>query len=205
MPPTSRRQLLQGSLALAGLGLLSGCGLVPLAPQGAAGSRRIGFLVPNGNPPQFEAFREGLRDLGYVEAQNVLIEYRDAEGDVERLPTLTAELVRVPVEVVVPGGVLGGVTDPRIGGEVLTSRLPAVAEPRAFAVAGGLLAHGPDLIALARRSASYVDKILQGAKPAELPIELPTVFEFIINLKSAQALGLTIPQSILQRATETIQ
>ena len=76
--------------------------------------------------------------------------------------------------VVVSGGVLGGGMNPRIGGEVLKSRLPAVAETRSFAVNGGLLAHGPNTIALARRAASYVDKILKGAKPADLPIELPT-------------------------------
>ena len=274
-----------------------------------------------------------MRDLGYVEEQNLLVEYRDAEGDQERLPAMAAELVGLPVEVIVAynvfaiiaasratsvipivatganvvgaglvaniarpegnitgvatntvetvgkwiellketvptisrlaavldrsgpaaqanleqvqraaqslqlqytaydlrdldqlsavlstaradgadglmlvsGGVLGGGGDPRIGGAVLKSRLPAVAEARPFAIAGGLLAHGSDTAALARRSASYVDKILKGARPADLPIELPTTFSVVVNLKTARELGITVPQSVLHRATEVVQ
>jgi putative ABC transport system substrate-binding protein len=328
-----RRRMLQGGLALTGLGLVSGCGLVSLPGQRPARPRRIGFLESGSNPLALEAFREGLRDLGYVEGQNFLIEFRDAELHPERLPALAAELVGLPVEilvvsnsiaagpasqatttipivvaggnvvsaglvtnmarpegnitgvttnsaeaigkwiellketvptisrlgamldltnpaaqtylqrvqgaaqslqlqitpydlrdldhlsaalsmvkangadglVVVSGGVLGGGLNPRIGGEVLKSRLPAIAEIRFFAVNGGLLAHGPNTIALARRSASYVDKILKGAKPADLPIELPTEFSIVVNVKAAQELGITVPQSVLQRATEIIQ
>ena len=87
----------------------------------------------------------------------------------------------------------------------IQQRLPGVFEFKEFAYAGGLLSYGPDLREMYRHAANYVDKILKGAKPADLPIEQPTKFELIINLKTAKALGLTIPQSILVRANEVIQ
>jgi putative ABC transport system substrate-binding protein len=85
------------------------------------------------------------------------------------------------------------------------ARLPAIYQSRDFVHAGGLMSYGPNIPDLYRRAATYVDKILKGAKPADLPIEQPTKFEFAINLKAAAALGLTIPQSILLRADEIIQ
>jgi len=85
------------------------------------------------------------------------------------------------------------------------NRLPAVYPWRDFVDAGGLMAYGPNLADLYRRAATYVDKILKGAKPADLPVEQPTRFEFVINLKTATALGLTIPQSVLGRADQVIQ
>jgi ABC-type uncharacterized transport system substrate-binding protein len=297
---------------------------------------RVGFL--GNSTAALEAnlvgpFREGLRELGYVEGRNVVIEYRWAEGKYERFPQLIAELVARKVEVIVTAGtpaalavqraaptlplVMVAVGDPvgtglveslaRPGGNStgLTSiapdlegkrlellrdvvpklsrvsfllnpdnafhtgsekqaraaatvlhfaaqfvgvrtesdfdrafdaiakhrpdalivfadriflhnrgrivdfatrnRIPAVYPYRELVEAGGLMAFGPNYAEMHRRAAAYVDKILKGAKPGDLPVEQPTKFELIINLKSAKALGLTIPQSLLLRAEEVIQ
>jgi ABC-type uncharacterized transport system substrate-binding protein len=84
-------------------------------------------------------------------------------------------------------------------------RLPAMYEFRDYVQDGGLMSYGVDLSAMYRRAAGYVDQILKGAKPGELPIERPTTFEFALNLKTAKALGLGIPQSVLQRADQVIE
>jgi ABC-type uncharacterized transport system substrate-binding protein len=86
-----------------------------------------------------------------------------------------------------------------------THRLPAICGFGEFAQGGGLMAYGPSVRDMFRRAASYVDKILKGAKPADLPVEQPTKFDLVINLKTAKALGLTIPTSLLLRADEVIQ
>jgi len=87
----------------------------------------------------------------------------------------------------------------------LRNRLPTLAALKQFTAAGGLLSYGPDLPAIYRRAASYVDRILKGTPPGDLPIELPTKYELAINLKTAKALGLTIPQSLLGRADQVIE
>jgi ABC-type uncharacterized transport system substrate-binding protein len=87
----------------------------------------------------------------------------------------------------------------------LKHRLPSMFDGRDFSEAGGLMSYGPNLSDLFRRAATFVDRILRGAKPADLPVEQPTKFELVVNLKTAKALGLTIPPSLLARADEVIQ
>jgi putative ABC transport system substrate-binding protein len=313
--------------------------VAPLAADGQPTGKvhRIGYLSggsATASPRFVEAFRQGLRDLGWVEGQKIVIDYRFAEGRFDRLPDLAAELVRLKMEVIVAGPtppavaaknaagtipiVMVGVGDPvgqgliaslaRPGGNVtglsfsvgsetfgkglellketvpevrrvailsnpanashalaienakaaarslgvwlqlleargpeefddafasmakervaallvLTdpvfflhrarladlatkSRLPSMHGGREYVEAGGLMSYGPSFLDLWRRAATYVDKILKGAKPADLPVEQPTKFELVINLKTAKALGLTVPQSLLIRADEVIQ
>ena len=316
-------------------GVASALLAAPLAAHAQqAGVPRIGVLAPTTcSHPNYQALREGLRALGYVEGKTIILECREAAGHYERVPALAAELVRLNVDVLVTDGlpparaakqatktipiVMGTVGDPvgtglvnslaRPGANitgftlataemntkrleflramapesthvaVLTNpgnpgaplaireteaaarslgltlhvveargpedldpafagmlkaqakavvilpdpiladqstrtaalaakyRLPAVGEARKFAEAGGLLAYGPRSEENFRRAAFLVDKILKGAKPADLPIEQPTTFELVINLKTAKALGLTIPPSLLQRADQVIE
>ena len=93
----------------------------------------------------------------------------------------------------------------RVAEVAAKNRLPAIFGFREFVESGGLMSYGADLPDLYRRAATYVDKIFKGTKPADLPVERPATFELVINLKAAKALGLTIPQSVLLRATEVIQ
>lgn len=295
---------------------------------------RIGILeaIPaTQNAANLDALRRGLRDLGYVEGQNLIIEYRSADGRAERFPELASELVRLKVDLIVtrgtpaakatksttgtipvvmatmgdprsivasfahPGGNVTGVTtfsteltgkriellkelvpnlsrvallhnmgnpaappeweeirtatrslglqaallDVRsqgdldrafdlavrshvdaliIGADGLTqmhqqvivdsaarNRLPAAYPAREFVEAGGLIAYAVNYSDLYFRLASFADRIFKGAKPGELPVEQPTKFELVINMKTAKALGLTIPQSLLLRADKVIQ
>jgi putative ABC transport system substrate-binding protein len=102
----------------------------------------------------------------------------------------------------------GGVMRPnqkRIAGFALKSRLPSMGLGRSYADAGGLMSYGADVADSYRRVAIYVDKILKGAKPADLPVEQPTKFELVINLKTAKQIGVTIPQSLLYRADKVIK
>jgi putative ABC transport system substrate-binding protein len=103
------------------------------------------------------------------------------------------------------GGPLHAQLRNRLAGLALEHRLPAMFADRDYALAGGLLAYGPDVPDIFRRSAGYVDRVLKGANPGELPIQQPTKFDFVINLRTAQVLGLTIPPSVLAQATEVLQ
>jgi putative tryptophan/tyrosine transport system substrate-binding protein len=324
-----RRAFLAGSAALLA---------APLAAEAQQTGKvpRIGFLSPASSttaPHVVEAFRQGLRDLGYVEGQNIVVEYRYANGKAEALPDLAAELVSLEVDVIVasgtpgplaaksatktipivmasagdpvrtglvaslarPGGNVTGLSTltPDLGGKRLQlvkellpgvarvavlwnaanpytvllvreieaaartlrvqiqslevrgpddfqnvlptaisggagalvvvddpltvssrtlivsfaaqHRLPAMYGFREFAEAGGLMAFGANLADLYRRAPVYVDKILKGAKPADLPVEQPAKFDLVINLKTAKALGLKIPPSLLLRADQVIE
>ena len=93
----------------------------------------------------------------------------------------------------------------RIAELATTNRLPVIYHWQAYVDAGGLMSYGPNLNDLHRRAAIFIDKILKGAKPADLPVEQPTKFELVINLKTAKALGLTIPSSLLRRADQLIE
>jgi len=112
---------------------------------------------------------------------------------------------RPDVLLLVPEPAVVRFDDPQIPALALKNRLPAIGTIRQFASAGLLMSYGTDFAELWRRAAIYVDKILKGAKPAELPVEQPTKFELVINLKTAKALGLTIPASLLQRADQVIE
>jgi putative ABC transport system substrate-binding protein len=295
---------------------------------------RVGVIVEtSANAVHVTAFGQGLDELGYIEGQNIVVEYRYAHGLLDRVPQLAAELIGLDVDVLVVGGtvsaqsakavtrtvpvvftlagdpvgsglvaslarpggnatglsnvvselsgkqlellkaaaprvsrvtvlynpvnpvhrpVLDGareaaralalelqflevrqpnqlasafsaltawragallaMSDPVIGSELAQlaklaaqNRLPAIYSRRGFAEAGGLLAYGPSFSDNYRRAAGYVDKILKGARPADLPVQRPTKFELIINLKTAKALGLTIPRSLLLRTDQIIE
>ncbi len=118
------------------------------------------------------------------------------------LKALTAR--RPGALLVLPDPVLGSEL-PRIASVAVENRMPAIYIRREFAEIGGLLAYGPSFADNYRRAASYVDKILKGARPADLPVEQPTKFELVINLKTAKVLGLTIPPTLLQRADQVIE
>jgi putative tryptophan/tyrosine transport system substrate-binding protein len=294
---------------------------------------RIGFLSGTSANPRREAFRQGLRELSYVEGKNIVIEWRYAEGKFNRLPELASELVRLKVDVIVtggpnttrpakeatvtvpivmafdgdpvgngfvtslahPGGNITGLSTlaPEISGKQLEllkeivpklsrvavfgnstlagnaqalkevelaarafgvkvqyldvlgpkdietvfraasegradavlvlgspvlvsrqtqvadlaakNRLPAIYPQSDYMDAGGLMFYGVSITEMYRRAATYVDKILKGAKPADLPIEQPKKFEFIINLKAAKQIGLAIPPNVLARADKVIK
>jgi putative ABC transport system substrate-binding protein len=198
-----------------------------------------------------EGFRQGLRELGYIEGQNINVEYRHVQLELlkdlvprvgrvavlrdsgSKLPlqvledaarTLSIEVrlfeVRQPSELADAfaafvkwrAGAVLALPAPMIGNELVqlstlgaVHRLPIIYLRREFAEAGGLVTYGPSLSESYRRAATYVHKILQGAKPAELPVEQPTQFDLIVNLKTAKAIGLEVPPSILVRATELIR
>jgi putative tryptophan/tyrosine transport system substrate-binding protein len=327
----SRRQVVQGAGAV-GLGLLAACGRWPGQAPRIPRLGYLGNLSPDTDRAR-EPFRQGLRERGYVEGENISIEYRYADGAIERLPDLAAELIQLPVDVIItgsnagagaaklvtstipivctalgdpvrtgliesfahPGGNLTGLTTDlgsslagkrlelllqaaptikqvallwdvtnspsegrlvesqdaarafgvavqsfpvrdlneldraleaiagkqeaianlgsvflmanrtRIAAFALENRLPSVYPSRQYVQAGGLMSYGPDLDDLTRRSVGYVDRILKGAKPSDLPVEQPMRFDFVINLTTANALGLAIPHHVLLQATEVIQ
>ena len=112
---------------------------------------------------------------------------------------------RAGAVIIHPLFVTAGGYGPRLANLALRNRLPTMSDGFQFAEAGGLMYYGPDRLALARRVAHYVDQILKGIKPADLPVEQPTKFELVINLKTAKQIGLTIPPNVLARADRVIK
>src|SRR5437667_13147 len=192
----------------------------------------IGYLhsgVPGPTAPLLAAFRQGLSETGYVEGQNLAIEYRWAEGHYDRLSALAVDLVGRKVDVIVAIGddvsalaakratstiplvfIVG--TDPffnsrRTALVALASHhtVPAIYASREFAASGGLISYGANLPSAYRQAGSYAGKILKGAKPADLPVEQPTKFDLVINLKTAKQVGLTIPPNVLAHADKVIR
>jgi hypothetical protein len=162
-------------------GAITGAALVPFGAAAQPGVPVIGYL--SSRSPEARTyirsqaeFLEELEQAGFVVDRNIAIEYWFAEGRVDRLPMLAAH-----------------------------HRIPAVYEWREFVDASGLMSYSPDRRELVRVYADYAGRILKGAKPADLPVEQPIRFELVVNIKTAQALGLTIPQSILARADEVIE
>jgi len=188
-------------------------GLTSMATE--LGSKRLGLLkeaVPHisrvavlWNPSHSEAsasFREtegATRALGLSLESIEVRSAADLEGAFRRAVTRHADALTVLLDPVTL------LNEAKVAELAARSRIPSIFYERRFATAGGLMAYGPLDEDLHRRAAGYVDKILKGAKPADLPVEQPTKFEVVINLKTAKALGLTIPPSLLQRADEIIQ
>jgi putative ABC transport system substrate-binding protein len=165
-------------------------------------ARRVAVLVNTANP----GARSTLQQLGSaarpLELKLQILEARSAKEMEDDFATMISERANA----------LYVSLDPLFYGQrsrlldlVADSRLPAMYDLKAFADAGGLLSYGPDFGSLFRRVAYLIDKVLKGALPADLPVEQPTKFELVINLKTAKALGLTMPQSILARADEVIE
>jgi ABC-type uncharacterized transport system substrate-binding protein len=175
--------------------LLVGAAAVwPLAAraQQAGKPATIGLLgsgTAAGQSQWTAAFVQRMRELGWIEGRNLTIEYRWAEGHIERLTDLANELVRLKVDVIVTHN----------------ARLPTMHLVREYVEAGGLIAYGPNWPHMWRRAADLVDKILHGAKPTDIPVEQPAKFDLVINLTTAKALGLTVPDRLLAIADEVIE
>jgi ABC-type uncharacterized transport system substrate-binding protein len=166
------------------------------------GNPRLAVLANPDNPITKDQVRELEAVAGPLGLTVQVVETRDAAGLEPAFATMGRQ--RAGALLVLPDAALFRERT-QIVALAARSRLPGVYEAREFVEAGGLIAYGPRIDDNFRRAAVYVDKILKGAKPADLPVEQPTKFELVINLKTAKALGLTIPQSVLLRADEIIQ
>src|SRR5262249_4758597 len=198
------------------IGLLGGAVLLwPLGgrAQQTGYVRRIGFLLgltendPEGHA-RIVAFRQGLETLGRTEGRNIRIDYRFAGGDPERVRAHVAALVASAPDLIVAHSapVVAALKQAtRTMPIVFVVLNDPVCALRQAVAEGMLMSYGPDPSDIFRRSASYVDRILKGAKPADLPVQAPTKFELAINLKTAKTLGLTVSSTLLARADEVIE
>jgi len=166
------------------------------------GLSRVGVLWNPDLAHRVDEFREGEEAARALGLDVRSLEARDPGALGAAFERASAE--RVDGLVLIDNLVLTG-NPTRVGELARRHRLPMSSTGRPSVAAGGLLDYGPNTPARYRRTAYYVDRILKGADPAELPVERPTVFELVINLKTARELGLTIPESVLQQATEVIQ
>ena len=173
-----------------------------LLKQIAPGVTRVAVLRDSANPAeigQLAAIQTAAPSLG-VELSPVGL--REA-GEIERAITEFARMANGGL--IVPGSSLANDHRELIIGLAVRHKLPAIYSDRIFVIAGGLVSYGPDRIDQYRRAAEYIDRILKGEKPADLPVQAPTKYELVINLKTAKALGLTVPSSVLARADEVVE
>jgi putative ABC transport system substrate-binding protein len=167
-----------------------------------SGITRIGTLVNIENPLHVPQWRETQAAAVQATVALVRFDYRvpdDLERAFDQFAREKVEAVLVPPDVTFVSHAA------RIAGLAANARLPTIFFSRGSVEAGGLMSYGPDLVENYRRAAVFVDKILRGAKPADLPVEQPTKFDLVINLRTARALGLTVPPTLLARANEVIE
>jgi putative ABC transport system substrate-binding protein len=166
------------------------------------GAQRIAFLDNPGNPFSAISLQVAVEAARALNAELFSVE-ADSAGEIDGA---FAIMIREHAEaLIIQGDPVFLSEKSRVVELAARQKLPAIYQFREFVAVGGLMSYGPDLNDLFRHAATYVDKILKGAKPADLPVEQPTKFELVVNLKTAQALGLTIPPSILAGADEVIE
>jgi putative ABC transport system substrate-binding protein len=173
---------------------------VELLKEAFPSMTRIAFLWDGASPALSLRLREAqlaARSLG-ITVQSVAVRQPDA------LQSALATVLQERADALLPAATFANLHRRPLLEFMTKHRLPTMYDSRLHVEAGGLMAYGPDGLELYRRAATYVDKVLKGAKPADLPIEQPTKFEFVVNLRTAKTLGLTIPQSVLARADEVI-
>jgi hypothetical protein len=205
--------------------LLGGAAMWPVAARSQQSAMPlIGFVSgrsPGSDAYLVEGFRRGLREIGLSEGQNVALEFRWADGQLDRLPAMIAELtasVEADFETAFAALVEKRASALIVSDDALfTNRRDVLAAlaarhavlaiygRREFAHAGGLTSYGASTLDQYYQSGVYVGRILRGAKPADLPFQLPTKFELALNLRTAKALGLTIPATLLFTADEVIE
>jgi putative ABC transport system substrate-binding protein len=165
------------------------------------GLRRLAIIADVDNPESVIELREVQIAAAKVGVEFIVLGIRKDEDVVSAFATLNgrAEALYVTADPLV------NTNRAQIHASAVAARLPTIYNAKEFVEAGGLLSYGPDFLDLSRRAADYVDKILRGAKPGELPVEQPTKFDLFVNLTTAKSLGLTIPEQFLVRADEVIE
>jgi putative ABC transport system substrate-binding protein len=188
-------------------------GLTQMAPELAAkrlellkgvvsGLSRVAVLWNPASPPVVLSFGETQGAAQVLSVHLHSLEVRSSDDLESLLEAATRERAEALVVLTDP---LTVTHQAQIAALAAARRLPSISDRREFAVAGGLVSYGPDIFAMARRAAAYVDKILKGASPADLPIEQPMTFEFVVNMRTARELGITFPHEVALQITEVIE